>query len=406
MTVLKKWRRCNLKKFIYLFISVILFLIPTIVKADDSNTVTLYLFHSKSCLHCQDERKFLDEIKDKYPNLVIKEYEISNSDNAELMSKVKEIFNNNSPYVPYTTIGTKDFVGFSDITADLIEQAIIEYSNKNYCDKTGVYLGKADDQYCTNEEKDSINSIKIPLLGRVNPKDVSLPLITIILGTIDGFNPCAMWILLFLITMLINMKNRKRMWALGVAFLVTSALVYLLFMVAWLKITVQFTSIMWVSLIIALVALVGGSINLRSYFKAKETGCEVVNDTRRKKIITQIKKFTSEKSFILALLGIIVLAATVNLVELSCSAGLPIVFTQILALNNLPGWQYWLYILLYILFFLIDDLIVFTIAMTTLKITGISNKYTKYSHLIGGIIMVLIGILLVLKPEWLMFNFK
>ncbi len=395
-----------MKKISYIIIGLFLLLIPFLVNAKDSNKVTLYLFHSYTCIHCQAERVFLNEIKDKYPNLVVKEYEISDPKNEKLMTKVKEVFNNKSPYVPFTTIGTKDYIGFSDITADLIEQSIVEYSNKDYCDLTGVYLGETQDIYCTNTEKDSINSIKLPILGRVNPKDVSLPLITVILGTIDGFNPCAMWVLIFLITMLINMKNRKRMWVLGVSFLSTSALVYLLFMVAWLKVTVELSSIGWVRLIISLVALIGGSINLRSYFKAKETGCEVVNDSKRKRIIAKIKNFTTEKSFILALLGIIALAFSVNFIELACSAGLPIIFTQILALNNLSSLEYWLYILIYIFFFLIDDLIVFFIAMTTLKVTGISNKYTKYSHLIGGIIMVIIGILLVLKPEWLMFSFK
>ena len=96
---------------------------------------------------------------------------------------------------------------------------------------------------------------------------------------------------------------------------------------------------------------------------------------------------------------------SVNLIELACSAGLPLVFTQILALNQIKEFSAFLYTLIYILFFLLDDLIIFMIAMLTTKVTGISTKYNKYSHLIGGLIMLLIGILLILKPEWLMFNF-
>ena len=114
---------------------------------------------------------------------------------------------------------------------------------------------------------------------------------------------------------------------------------------------------------------------------------------------------TTEKSFILALIGIMALAFSINLIELACSAGLPVLFTQILAINNLSIFEYGLYIFLYLLFFIIDDLVIFIIAMITLKITGISNKYTKYSHLIGGIIMLIIGILMAFKTDWLMFNF-
>ena len=146
---------------------------------------------------------------------------------------------------------------------------------------------------------------------------------------------------------------------------------------------------------------------MKSFYKSlkKDTGCEVVDSKKRKNIIEKIKKFTLEKSLILGLLGVMTLAVSVNFIELACSAGLPLLFTQILALNNLSKLSYMIYILIYIFFFLIDDIIVFVIAMFTLKITGISNKYSKYSHLIGGIIMLLIGLLMIIKPEWLMLNF-
>jgi hypothetical protein len=106
----------------------------------------------------------------------------------------------------------------------------------------------------------------------------------------------------------------------------------------------------------------------------------------------------------LALGGIIVLAFLVNLVELVCSAGLPAIYTQILALNNLANWQYYFYIFLYVFFFMVDDLLIFIVAMVTLKMTGLSTRYARYSHLIGGILMIIIGILLIFKPEWLMFG--
>ena len=108
----------------------------------------------------------------------------------------------------------------------------------------------------------------------------------------------------------------------------------------------------------------------------------------------------------MALIGVAGLAVSVNMVELACSAGLPLVFTELLAINNVNAFMKVMYTVLYIIFFLIDDLIVFIIAMFTMKITGISTKYNKYSHLLGGLVMLIIGILLILKPEWLMFNFK
>ena len=208
------------------------------------------------------------------------------------------------------------------------------------------------------------------------------------------------------ITMLLNMKDRKKMWILGLTFILTSGVVYLMFMLAWLNLATFISKISYIRLAIALVAMIVGIVNLNNYIKSlkKDDGCEVVDKKERKKIMNKIISITTQKKFILALLGIIVLAASVNIVELMCSIGIPLLFTQILAMNNLSWFSYMIYMLIYIIFFLIDDIIVFAISMITLKVTGITTKYTKYSHLIGGIIMLIIGILLILKPEILMFN--
>ena len=107
----------------------------------------------------------------------------------------------------------------------------------------------------------------------------------------------------------------------------------------------------------------------------------------------------------MAIIGIITLAISVNIVELLCSAGLPLVFSELLAINNITGLKAVLYDLIYIFFFMLDDFIIFIIAIKTMDVVGISTKYNKYSHLIGGIIMLLLGLLLIFKPGWLMFNF-
>jgi ABC-type protease/lipase transport system fused ATPase/permease subunit len=148
----------------------------------------------------------------------------------------------------------------------------------------------------------------------------------------------------------------------------------------------------------------GGGYYLKEYFFNPHSTCKVTGTDKRRKVFEKIKKLTHEQNFWIAFFGIILLAAAVNLVELVCSAGLPAVYTQILTLNSLPTWQYYGYLLLYIFVFMLDDLLVFILAMTTLKMTGISDKYSRISHLIGGIAMVIIGLLLLFKPEWLMFG--
>lgn len=356
--------------------------ISDIVENKDTDKVTVYLFHQNGCPHCEAEIEFLKQMEKKYDIKVLK-YEITTSDkNYNNMELAEQRFMLNLDSVPFTVIGTKYFSGFNDSVGLDIENTIKSY------------LGEDVD----------LNVKKLPIIGDVNIKNVSIPLAAIVLGLADGFNPCAMWILLFLISMLFNMKDRKRMWILGITFLVSSALVYFLSMVGFNYLLGLFKANI-IRKLIAVVALIGGILNIRSYIKTKDDGCHVVDSKKRKKYFERIKKFTTEKNFILALLGVVALAFSVNIVELACSAGFPAIFLEILNINDLSNLQDIIYILLYILFFLLDDIVVFVIAMTTLELTGISTKYNRLSHLIGGILMILIGILLIFKPEWIMFNF-
>ena len=394
-----------MKKFLYSILFIIIsFISISVVSAKDVN---LYLFHSSTCPHCKEERAYLKKLKKKYDYLKVKEYEVH--DSALVTEKVRDGLGIKESYVPITVIGSDYIIGFSSATKDDIESLIKEYNDTDYCDAVNYIIKDKDYKKCMDKNKSiaSKSTVKnIPLLGKVDVKKASLPIISIVIGLVDGFNPCAMWVLLFLITMFINMKNRRRMWILGFTFILSSALVYLMFMLAYLNIASALIQT-WFKYIIALVALVGGAINLRSYYKEKkkDIGCSVTDAKKRRKIVEKIKRILAEKSFIIALIGIIFLAFSVNLIELACSAGLPVMFTNIIAMNNVSVPLTALYFFLYLLFFMIDDIIVFSIAMITFKVTGISNKYSKYSHLIGGIIMIIIGILMAFKTEWLMFNF-
>ena len=402
-----------MKKIISFCLLLVILLLPLTVKAE--NKVTLYLFHGDGCPHCAEEMEYLNSIESKYENLEIVKYEVwYNDENASLLQDIYNAYGITRNGVPTTVIGNTIIQGYGGTTSYKIERAIKYYSENEYIDqvekiKNGSFEKiEIIDEFKEEEKKtDDDMTIKVPLIGELNLKKVSLISSAVVIGLVDGFNPCAMWILLFLISVLIGMKNKKRMWALGLTFLTTSALVYMLIMLSWITIAVKITTVIWVRNIIAGIALIGAFVNIKSYINSRKNGgCEVVDDKKRKNIFNKIRKFTSEKSFILALIGVIGLAVSVNLVELACSAGLPLVFTELLALNNVSDSMKFFYTFIYIIFFLLDDLVVFFIAMFTMKITGISTKYNKYSHLIGGIIMLLIGVLLIFKPEWLMFQFK
>lgn len=350
--------------------------------------VNIYFFHKTSCPHCKKEGKLLDSLEEKYENINIYRFEVSgDSQNAKYLDEVKKLFDETSGGVPYTVIGTETFLGYNSYVGEKLEKTIQNY------------LGIKKE---TEQEKATFN---LPILGKTDAKEVSIPFVAILLGVIDGFNPCAMWVLLFLINMFIDMKDKKKMFILGYAFLFTSALVYFLSMLG-ISVVLNVTAVKQIQILIALVALIAGVLNIRTYIKTRnDTGCHVVDDKKRKKMVKRVIKITKQESMLLALIGVIALAASVNLVELACSLGFPAIFSEILALNNVTGALRVLYLIIYVFFYMIDDLIVFTIAVSTFTIAAKSTKYTKYVNLIAGIIMILIGTLLIFKPEWVMFNF-
>lgn len=432
-----------MKKF--LFLGLFLFFSFLFAKSALAiNEVNLYLFWGEGCPHCAREKVFLNEIKDNYPNLKINAFEVyNNSTNQEYFKKTAETLKENASGVPFTVIGDEVFIGFNEsITPGEIEERIKRCSEFSCPDlvnaivfesKTGppLVLAPVGDETATYsspiviatneavplvvispiptpeiEEKESPvpESISFPVLGEVSTKNLSLPLFTVVIAGLDGFNPCAMWVLIFLITLLVGIHSRVKRWLLGATFIVASAVVYFVFMAAWLNIILFIGYIFWVRIAIGSVALAGGAYNLKEYFTNKDDACKVTDGDKRQKIFTRLKEITLEKNILIALIGIILLAFAVNLVELVCSAGLPVVFTQVLALSDLATWQYYAYMALYILVFMADDLFIFFTAMITLEVTGISTKYVRISHLIGGILMLILGALLILKPEILMFG--
>jgi glutaredoxin len=376
------------------------------------NKLKLYFFSGDGCPHCAQEELYLDTIKHNY-NIDIQTFEIyNNQSNALLLQEVAKTMNIQSLGVPLLIIGDQYIIGYGPGTSNEINSKI-KYCLSNECfDVVGPIIDPdsvietttTKDKKTSQEENTDRGLVSLPFIGEIDINNFSLPAITILIGFLDGFNPCAMWVLLFLVTLLLGMKDRKKMWILGVSFIVASALVYFIFISAWLNLILFLGFIGFVKIIIGMAALFCGGYNIKEYFTNKTGACKITGTEKKQKIFQKLKNVVLQNNFWFALLGIIALAFMVNLVELVCSAGLPAIYTQVLALNNLSKVQYYMYILLYIFFFMLDDLFVFFVSMTTLRITGVTTKYTRYSKLVGGILMLIIGILLIFKPELLMWG--
>lgn len=380
-----------MKKIFLLLILIIFFSLGA--KVDFSlaqqNSVDIHFFYSDICPHCAEEEEFLKDLEKKYPEIEIKEYEvISNSENQKILNDFYEKYQvpeGRRGWIPVTFTPTRYFIGFNEQIAEDIESCLKE---------------------CLGEEEVAPQKIKIPIFGSVDISKMSLPILTITLGAMDGLNPCAMWILLFLIALLINTRSRKRMWLIGGIFIATSGIVYFLLLTAWLNLFLAISYVNLTRIIIGTFALGVGIWQIKNFITYHPGVCKVLG------IKSRIERGLREKAekivtspFTFAMIGgLIILALGVNLIEFFCSAGLPAIYTRILTLSEISTLSYYLYLLLYTFVFMLDDLIIFSLAVITLSRIGFTEKYNYWATLVGGLLILILGILLIFKPELLIFG--
>jgi glutaredoxin len=382
-----------MKKAILLFFTFFLTLFSLPVSADPIDDFDVVIFYSQICPHCSDAREFLENLKELYPNLQINEYEVINSqENQELLKEFYEeygVLQSEIGWIPVIFTSEKYFIGFDDQTASQLETCIEEFQESG---------------------NGTVGSVNFPIFGQIDLSKMSLPVLTVVLGALDGFNPCAMWVLLFLIALLLNTRSRKRMWIIGGTFIATSGIIYFLILSAWLNLFFTISYVNITRIIIGIFALLFGVWQIKEFFTKKAGVCKVTGGNASWQ--NKISNFLKEKTENLAsaslnvgiIFGIVALAFGVNLIEFFCSAGLPAVFTKVLSMSELGVFSYYSYLLLYTIIFMLDDIIVFVLAMVTLRMVNFTERYSHWATLIGGLLIFLIGFLLIFKPEILMFN--
>lgn len=370
----------------------------------------IYLFWRPGCPHCEREIEFLQRLVKEQPAVRVHPFSVSESAaNRRLLRQVGALFNADVSAVPFTVAGDRAWSGYLDdaTTGQAIRAQALKCLACDCPDPVrGLLRGGAVAPPTGQVARgsDLPDRIRLPFLGEVALKNLSLPALTVVLGVLDGFNPCAMWVLVLLLGILVGLPDPRRRLLLGGAFLLASAAVYFVFLSAWLNLFLFLGMLVWVQWAVGVVALIGGGYYLRQYVRNREAVCPVTAPVQRRQVFERLKRLVRRQSLRLALGGIVLLAAAVNVVELLCSAGLPAVYTHVLTLSAVPPWQYYSYLLLYVAVFLLDDLLVFIAAMHTLQVTGLGTRYVRQSRLIGGVVLTALGALLILRPEWLMLD--
>lgn len=396
---IKMWSRHRLSVFILLLYSVCSALSPASaepVATQGNAKVRIYFFWGDGCPHCEKEKVYLDEISRKYSHVEIRSYEVwKNQPNAVFFSRMAAAAGVKSTGVPVTFIGNKAFAGFSDRTAEEIENRV------QYC------IGHKDS--CGEPSNDSTGSslserhqiISIPLLGYIDMSEISLPVISIVLGGMDGFNPCAFFVLFFLLSLLIHAKSRKKMILIGGTFVFFSGFLYFIFMAAWLNVFLVARQVMVITIIAGIVALVVSLINIKDFFLFKKGISLSIPEKAKPRLFEQMRSLLKSSSVASMLTATIFLAIAANTYELLCTAGFPMVFTRILTLHNLPTMQYYFYLSLYIATYVLPltaIVVTFTVTLGAKKLSAWQGRRLK---LLSGLMMFFLGLILLIDPSLL-----
>ena len=361
--------------------------------------VRVDFFYSNTCHYCAVEKEFLLEMEAKYPQIEVRKMLASEKENLQLLESLynkHEVPQEMHGYVPATFIEDHHFLGYEESTGRKIENNI-----RSHLDLPSL-----------GDLENNNNKIKIPFIGEINISNFSPLALAATLGFLDGFNACAMVALGFLLAVLVATGARERVFIIGSVFILVSGLVYFLFISAWLNLFLVLSNIKIITSLAGAVVVIFAVLLLKDYFSGVVCKlCQVKPGKQsffariEQKLFLQMQKFVSaEVSLPITVLGVAVVAAGVNMVELCCSFGFPLVFTKILTSWNLSTPSYYFYLLIYILFYMLDDFLIFLAAVWTLRVTQASEKYLKAIKLISGILLLLLGLIILIKPEILMFH--
>ena len=387
-----------------------------------SKKVKIEYFGRKDCKNCANLEKFLKELSTKRDDFEYVEHKIDESKEEkvffdETTSKLKLVKG-----TPIIYIDGHIIQGFNtaDTTGKEIENLINSGKTKDkiltlkeYVESGQTGNVSSNGAVCTGDTvcevpgltKGAENQVlvNIPIINKtVDLTNYSLLTMSIILGTIDGFNPCAMWVLVLFLTALIAVGNKVKMFRVAGLFILAEAVMYFFILNAWIY-AWDFVGLdKWVTPLVGIVGIIGGIFFIRNYLKKGDTlECEVTDFEQRAKISKKIKDIANKPFTLLTALAIIGLALSVNVIEFACSVGIPQTYTKILQINEVPFWTRQFYTFIYIIGYMIDDIIVFGFALMSVNKLQLTTKYSKWVNLFGGILMIILGLIMLIKPSLL-----
>ncbi len=387
----------------------LLVLAPAGVRADQH--AELYFFWGEGCPLCEKAKPFVEELQQSYPGLVIHEHEVmQNSGNQELYRSVAARYEIGVLMVPAFFIGEDWWIGFAEHVPAEVRAAV------EHCLESGCELPPAPDSGGAGEQAGGGQDgpretgagdpaadelvVTVPFLGAVDAAAVPVLVGTILVAAVDGFNPCSLWVLTFLLGVLVHTRSRLRVLVAGSLFLVVTAALYGLFIAGLLNVFLYAGAVPWIRAAVAVLALGFGVINVKDYFAFRQGISLTIGDRQKSSIAQKLRQLLARSDRLVPLLlATAALAAGITLVELPCTAGLPVVWTQLVTTAGVPAAGYVGLLALYLVVYLVDELAILGTAVITLRRTNVQERHGRLLKLVGGAVMISLGAFLLLWPE-------
>jgi glutaredoxin len=369
-----------------------------------AGSVGIYLFWGDGCPHCAQAKPFLEGLARGDERVVLRSYEIwYHEDNREILQTMAGAAGFEPQYVPTIFIGSRYWEGYSEEIAREIEAALDACLDAGCPDPGAVVFGTAPaatpvpPQPAVPDSGGASAILRLPLIGTVDLSSQSLLISTVLISLVDGFNPCSLWVLSMLLALTLHTGSRRKVLIIGLIFLTVTAAIYGLFITGLFTMFSVLSFTGWIQVVVSLVALFFGLVNLKDYFWYKEGLSFTIDDSKKPGIAQRIRRLMDpDLSFWSLAGGTVVLSAGVSLVEFSCTAGFPVLWTNLLTAQGAGSAAFILLLLLYLFIYQLDELAIFGAAVYSLRASRLEEKHGRILKLIGGMLMLtLAGVMLI-----------
>ncbi len=375
----------------------------------DSGSVVLYFFWGDGCPHCSTAKPVIEEWNEKYPELNVRAYEVWNSIvNQGHFIKMADAFQlpEQGRGVPLFFLNDRYWIGWSETTGAEIEAAIQACIEQGNCADAGAGImpnARNDAPQLAEQQPVDPSSREIRIFGNtINLESQSMLVSTLLIAFVDGFNPCSLWVLSMLLALTLHTGSRRKVLLIGVIFLTVTAAVYAMFIAGLFTFLSIINYVWWIRIVVALVSLFFAIVNIKDYFWYKEGISLTIADDQKPGITQRMRRVMDASDNFWSMAGAtVVLAAGVSLVEFSCTAGFPVLWTNLLSAQNVAAGTFALLLLVYMLVYQLDELVIFGAAVVTLKASRLEEKQGRILKLIGGVLMLALALVMIFNPSYM-----